>query len=75
MCPAPGLRVRFNVGPKTFKAAVLVELGKPLQIFDDVFIPELKRGQVLVRVRYSGICHSQLMEVEGARGEDKYLPH
>ncbi len=32
-------------------------------------------GQVLVKVAYSGVCHSQLMEVRGLRGADPYLPH
>jgi S-(hydroxymethyl)glutathione dehydrogenase/alcohol dehydrogenase len=32
-------------------------------------------GQVLVKVVFSGVCRSQLMEVQGARGEDKWLPH
>ncbi len=57
------------------KAAVLVETGKPLQIIDSVQIPELLPGQVLVRLVYAAVCHSQLMEVAGCRGEDKYLPH
>uniref|UniRef100_UPI00404AC833 zinc-binding dehydrogenase n=2 Tax=Bacteroidota/Chlorobiota group TaxID=68336 RepID=UPI00404AC833 len=35
----------------------------------------LKYGQVLVKIFFSGVCRSQLMEMNGARGEDKYLPH
>jgi S-(hydroxymethyl)glutathione dehydrogenase / alcohol dehydrogenase len=61
--------------PKHMKAAVLWECGKPLSIENEVEIPELKSGQVLVKIAYSGVCRSQLMEVEGQRGEDKYLPH
>lgn len=57
------------------KAAVLVETGKPLQIIDNVQIPDLLPGQVLVRLVYAAVCHSQLMEASGCRGEDKYLPH
>lgn len=57
------------------KAAVLFETGKPLKIINNIAIPALLTGQVLVRVLYSGVCHSQLMEVKGHRGEDKYLPH
>jgi S-(hydroxymethyl)glutathione dehydrogenase/alcohol dehydrogenase len=60
--------------PKTFRAAVLFEPNKPLEIVDLLF-PELLNGQVLVRNIYSGVCRSQLMEVEGKRGEDKWLPH
>lgn len=55
------------------KAAVLHTSG--LSIETDVTPPPLKAGQVLVKLAYSGICHSQLMEVRGLRGEDKYCPH
>lgn len=57
------------------KAAVLHELSAPLRIETDVELPELKPGQVLVKVAYSGVCHSQLMEARGKRGNDPYLPH
>ncbi|WP_345532435.1 zinc-binding dehydrogenase [Viridibacterium curvum] len=56
-------------------AAVLEKLNEPLAVVADIQIPELARGQVLVRVAYSGVCHSQLMEARGARGEDRFLPH
>ncbi|MEW6419819.1 MAG: zinc-binding dehydrogenase [Nitrospirota bacterium] len=55
-------------------AAVLYEINKPLQI-EELIVPELKPGQVLVNVVYSGICHSQLNEIRGLKGEDKFLPH
>lgn len=55
-------------------AAVLEQLNKPLKI-RELTIPDLKPGQVLVEVAYSGVCRSQLLEVCGKRGEDKYLPH
>jgi len=61
--------------PTHMKAAVLWECGKPLSIESEIEIPELMSGQVLVKMAYSGVCRSQLMEVEGQRGEDKYLPH
>lgn len=57
------------------KAAVLIEQNKPLEIMDDVMVPLPGRGQVLVKIKYAGLCHSQLMEIQGNRGEDKYLPH
>jgi len=57
------------------KAAVLFELGKPLVIEQDLEPPPLREGQVLVRLRYSGVCHSQLMEARGRRGPDRFLPH
>jgi S-(hydroxymethyl)glutathione dehydrogenase/alcohol dehydrogenase len=58
----------------TMKAAVLYSLNQPLSIIE-LEIPPLKRGQVLVKILYSGICRSQLMEIQGKRGFDKWLPH
>ena len=55
-------------------AAVLFETNKPLRI-SELNIPELKRGQVLVKVAYSGLCHSQLNEIRGKKGVDRWLPH
>lgn len=61
--------------PESMKAAILVELNQPL-VVDRVELPRtLEVGQVLVKIHYSGICGSQLGEVDGAKGEDKYLPH
>jgi S-(hydroxymethyl)glutathione dehydrogenase/alcohol dehydrogenase len=56
------------------KAAVLYELNRPLKV-ENISWSTLKRGQVLVKLAYSGVCHSQLMEVRGRRGEDRFLPH
>lgn len=61
--------------PRYTKAAYLKELGKPLVVESEIEIPNLKPGQVLVKLAYSGVCKSQLMEIRGMRGEDKYLPH
>ena len=55
-------------------AAVLEQLNEPLKI-RELTIPDLKPGQVLVEVAYSGVCHSQLLEVRGKRGLDRFLPH
>lgn len=61
--------------PKTMKAAILVEQSKPL-VVDEVELPStLEVGQVLVKVHFSGICGSQLGEIDGAKGKDKFLPH
>jgi len=61
--------------PKTMKAAILVELRKPL-VIDEIELPQtLDVGQVLVKIHFSGICGSQLGEIDGAKGEDKFLPH
>lgn len=56
-------------------AAILFETGAPLVIARDIEVPPPSYGQVFVELSYSGICHSQLMEVEGKRGPDPYLPH
>jgi len=57
------------------KAAILVEQKQPL-IIDKVELPtELKVGQVLVKIDVSGICGSQIGEINGVKGKDKYLPH
>ena len=57
------------------KAAVLSKTGESLQIISDIKAPKLSTGQILVKVAFSGVCHSQLMEARGKRGEDKFLPH
>lgn len=58
-----------------FKAAILVEQKKPLIIDYIEFNDRLDYGQVLVEIYYSGICGSQIGEIDGVKGEDKYLPH
>ena len=56
-------------------AAILTSQNKPLLV-DDVEMPQdLKLVQVLVKVHLSGICGSQLGEITGAKGQDKFLPH
>ncbi len=55
-------------------AAILVEIGKPL-VLEEIEIPVLKPGQVLVQIIFSGICHTQILECRGYRGEDRFLPH
>ena len=37
--------------------------------------PQLRNGQILVKLLKAGLCRSQLMEARGLRGQDKYLPH
>lgn len=60
---------------RSMKAAILVEQRAPL-VIDEVELPErLEAGQVLVRIHYSGICGSQLGEIDGVRGPDPFLPH
>jgi S-(hydroxymethyl)glutathione dehydrogenase / alcohol dehydrogenase len=58
-----------------FLAAVLVEQNAPLEIKRLTLPSELAFGQVLVKLHYSGICGSQLGEIDGVKGPDKFLPH
>ena len=57
------------------KAAILVESKKPLTIADIDFPKKLEFGQVLVKIFYSGICGSQINEIDAAKEPDKFLPH
>lgn len=65
---APKSRVRLMT------AAILIKQNEPLAI-EELEIPALGVGQILVRVRYSSVCGKQIDEIVGKRGEDPYLPH
>lgn len=56
------------------RAAILVEQRKPL-VVDEVELPEAGFGQVQVRILVSGVCGSQLGEIDGVKGPDPWLPH
>ncbi len=47
---------------------------RPLELAE-LEVPALAPGQVLVEVAFSGVCHTQLLEARGRRGEDRFLPH
>ena len=49
---------------KTMKAAVVHEFGKPLKI-EEVPIPTPGRGEVLVKIVASGVCHTDLHAAAG----------
>ncbi|EUC57368.1 alcohol dehydrogenase [Rhizoctonia solani AG-3 Rhs1AP] len=53
--------------PKTQKAAVYEEWGKPVRFCERPVVQEseLKPGQVLVKIMYSGVCHSDLHMARG----------
>lgn len=57
------------------QAAILVEQRSPLVVADVELPRTLSRGQVRVRLAYSGICGSQLGEIDGVKGDDPWLPH
>jgi len=56
------------------KFAILEKTNKPLLI-KKLIIPKLKKNQLLVKIKYSYICGTQLNEIFGLKGVDKYLPH
>jgi len=55
-------------------AAILVEQNHPLEL-DEVEIPPLTYGQVLVDLKATRICGSQIGEIDGVKGPDRWLPH
>ncbi len=57
-----------------FRAAVLADQRQPL-VLDELETPPLRFGQVLVRIRCTGICGAQLNEIDGTKGPDRFLPH
>lgn len=46
------------------KAAVAKTFGKPLEI-EQVPVPDVGPGQVLVKIAATGVCHTDLHAVEG----------
>ena len=64
----------MNVIPAKINAAVLYKHDKPLKVIS-LITPKLQKGQVFVKIFYSGVCKSQLMEIKGKRGKDIWLPH
>lgn len=55
------------------QAWVLTAINK-LKLLD-IELPPLEEGQALVEIHYTSVCGSQLNEIYGRKGEDKYLPH
>lgn len=49
-------------------------MNSPLQIID-LELSELGFGQVEVEVKMSGLCGAQLQEIQGFKGNAKFLPH
>lgn len=63
-----------NAPAKTL-AAILVQQNAELAIAEIDLPATLAVGQVLVKLRYSGICGSQIGEIDGVKGPDPWLPH
>jgi L-iditol 2-dehydrogenase len=60
--------------PKTCKAAVLEEYGRPLQI-REVAIPEIGPGAILVKVEMAGICGTDVHQQKGELSIKSPLPN
>lgn len=56
--------------PKTMKAAVVTAFDKPLSI-EELPVPEVGPGQILMKVEASGVCHTDL---HAARGDWSFRP-
>lgn len=61
--------------PKNFLIAVLDKLEEPLKLLEVSSPRDLEVGQVFVRLIKSGVCASQIHEIDGRKGPDPYLPH
>lgn len=60
--------------PKTCKAAVLTEYGKPLEIQEIPMRTELENGAILTKVLLAGICGTDLHQTKGTLGIKMPLP-
>ena len=56
-------------------AFFLNKIKKPLSKAKNLKLPNPSPYHVMVKIIYSGICGSQLKEIDGKRGHDKYIPH
>ena len=57
-----------------FRSAILTK-DKKIELHDFEIPRKLRDDQVLVKINYTGICGSQIMEYLGNRGKDNFLPH
>ena len=48
----------------TMKAAVVGEFGKPLTV-QEVTVPNRRPGEVLVKIKATGVCHTDLHAADG----------
>jgi len=55
-------------------AAILIASREPL-VLDEVELPILSFGQVLVEIKVTRICGSQIGEIDAVKGPDRFLPH
>ncbi len=55
-------------------AAILKKQKKNLSILN-LDYPKVPKDYVLVKMKFSGICHTQLNEISGKLGKDRFIPH
>ncbi len=55
-------------------AAILKKQNKDLVVLN-LNYPKVPKDYVLVKMIYSGICHTQLNEISGKLGKDRFIPH
>lgn len=61
---------------KTMKAAVVRQFGKPL-VMEEVAVPSVGPGQILVKMAATGVCHTDLHAAEGdwpVKPEPPFIP-
>ena len=57
------------------KLATLKVINTPFHIRNEIELPPLRRGQVLVKLAYSGVFHSQIMgSFEKSSDPDRDIP-
>ena len=55
-------------------AVILKKQNKDLVVLN-LNYPKVPKDYVLVKMIYSGICHTQLNEISGQLGKDRFIPH
>jgi S-(hydroxymethyl)glutathione dehydrogenase/alcohol dehydrogenase len=58
-----------------FLGAILTDTGSDLEIVKIQAMSPARYGQVSVQIYYSGVCASQVHEIDGLKGPDPHLPH
>ena len=58
-----------------FNGAYLEKINSSLKFVKGNSEILLKENQLLIKILYSGVCRSQIMEQKGYRDNQKYLPH
>lgn len=57
------------------ESSCAVLIGKDSVELLSLQTPELREGEILVKICYTGLCGTQIGEIRGTRGEDKFIPH